>query len=137
MVKPLRIVLASVGVLLALCAVLLAAQQATMTYVLPVPETKAQETPYGVGHTIAYGPGVMATVVAVVMALVTIGWLVANAVGISSAARVSSAVRVSGAVGPSGALRISKPWLWAIPVVALIISYVVTLVVMGMNRPVF
>lgn len=107
MAKPLRIVLASIGVLLGLFAVLLAAGQATLTYALPTPNG------YAASHTTTYGPGIAATAVAVVMTLVTIGWLVANLV------------------------RTPKLWLWGIPVAALIVSYLVAIVVMGLDRPVF
>lgn len=105
--KPLRIVLASIGVLLALFAVLLAAEQMTLTYYLPTPNGQASE------HATIYGPGIAATVVAVLMALVTIGWLIANLV------------------------TIAKLWFWAIPIAALIVSYLVAVVVIGLDRPVF
>jgi hypothetical protein len=107
MAKPLRIVLASIGVLLALAAVLMAAAQSTVTYYLPTPSG------YATRHTTTYGPGVAATVVAVLMAFVTIGWLIATI------------------------LRVAKLWLWAVPAAALIVSYVVAIVVGGLHRPTF
>ena len=107
MAKPLRIVLASIGVLLALFAVLLAVEQSMLTYYLPTPNGLASS------HTTMFWPGVLATVVAVLMALVMIGWLIANVV------------------------RASRPWLWVLPVAALVISYAIAIMVMSLDRPSF
>lgn len=79
MAKPLRIVLASIGVLLGLFAVLLAAEQSTLTYSCRTPSGHGSSS-----HTTTYAPGVVATVVASLMALVMTGWLVVNAVGVSN-----------------------------------------------------
>lgn len=107
MAKPLRIVLAGIGVLLALVAVVLAAAQITLTYYLPTPGGHASE------HTTTYGPGLAATAVAGLMAVVTVGWLVRNVVGVP------------------------RPWLWLVPIAAVLISYAVVVAVAGMDRPLF
>lgn len=107
MARPSRLVLASAGVLLGLLSVAIAATQITLTYYLPGPSGLATS------HTTAFGPAIIATAVAVVMAVVLIGWLVRNL------------------IGPS------QLWLWAIPVAALIISYAVTIGVSNLERPAF
>jgi len=107
MARPLRLVLASAGVLLGLLSVLIAASQITLTYYLPSPSGIAST------HTTTFRPAIAATAVAVVMALILIGWLVRNLIGAS------------------------RIWLWAIPVAALLISYAVTIAVTGMPRPSF
>lgn len=107
MARPLRLVLSSIGVLLGLVALLLAAGQITLTYYLP------SQSGIATTHTTTFAPGIAATAVAAVMLLITIGWLILAAV------------------------RAVRPWLFAIPVAALIISYAVTIAVMGMPRPSF
>lgn len=107
MPKPLRVVLAATGVLLALVAVVLGAAQITLTYYLPTPGGHATK------HTTTYGPAVAATAVAGLMAAVAVGWLVSNVVGAP------------------------RLWLWLVPIVAVLISYVVVAAVAGMDRPLF
>ena len=109
MAKPLRLVLASIASLLGLIAVIVAAQQITLSYLLPPPTPGGEPT----RHTATYGPAVAATVVAVLALLITIGWLVRNIIGAP------------------------RHWLWLIPVGALVIGYVVMFATLGMDRPVF
>ncbi|MET1005061.1 MAG: hypothetical protein ABWX96_05910 [Propionibacteriaceae bacterium] len=74
MSRPVTVLVATVSLVLSALLVVVAGSQASVHYLLPSPTGATR-------HSALFGPGVVATVVAVLVALLAAGWLVLALVG--------------------------------------------------------